>query len=393
MQLTRENAIYTFRTNVFPYEPVSKMSVSVTIEESRNIDAKKTSVYWESVGKPDGQRSAGNQENTFDLNKVSARKWKYSFEKESIDLEEWNDNLNIQYDVERLDNTCGDIVMRDGFFIHYISPKRLGSIPKNVILSIDTSDSMENERLDNVQAAVNTILDTLTDKDTFWLQEFSWREQNPWKSEAVPATVENVARAKRWVNRLWTSRYDGNPWYEGIYNSIQQPIDEKRVNLAFIITDDRGTGDKLIFTGSKSQKWSDVQARILNANSIKNNKGEQIGQKWALFNFGINLYSLYYLNKLSNLVMGAVRNVPDSEDISAELTSFFNEYSSPLVWNNQFHYNGASEYDCSGTNLYDDQELTCIGKLPTSKECSEFKDLEFTPGNTLFAGVNEMDVS
>ena len=397
MQLTRENAIYAFTTNVFPYQPVSKMSVSVTIEESRNIDAKKTSVYWESEGKPESQRFARNQENAFDLNKASANKWEFSFEKESIDLEKWNDNLNIEYDVERLDNTCGDIVMRDGYFIHYILPKRLGSIPKNVILSIDISDDMRWGRLDNAKSALITILDTLTDKDTFWLQAVSyWAES--WKSEAVRATTANVARAKVWVNKLQTSWSSNTGWYKGIYNLVQQPIDNRRSNIAFIITD----GPTGSLSAGYNSGWSDVQAGILAANSIKNNNGEEIGQKWALFHydFGPSRTS-NHLKKLSNLHMGTHRTamyrtnpeVYDIEDVPAELTSFFNEYSSPLIWNNQFHYEGASKYDCSRTNLYDDQELTCIGELPKSEECSGFKDLGFTPGNTLLVGVSKMDVS
>ena len=97
MQLRRENAMFAYKTNVFPYEPVSKMSVSVTIDESHSIDAEKTTVYWETEGKPEGRKVARNQENAFQLNEASANKWEFSFEKESIDAEQWNDNLKIEY--------------------------------------------------------------------------------------------------------------------------------------------------------------------------------------------------------------------------------------------------------------------------------------------------------
>ena len=165
MQLTRRKAFYAYTTNVFPYDAVSKMKVSVTLEESRNIDAEKTAVYWESEGKPNSQRAVRNQENEFTLNKAGSKKWEFLFEKEFIDAEQWNDNLKIEYDLERLDNTCGDIVMRDGYFIHYIAPKGLGSIPKNVILTVDTSGSMGWTRMNNAKAAMITILESLTDQD------------------------------------------------------------------------------------------------------------------------------------------------------------------------------------------------------------------------------------
>ena len=95
------------------------------------------------------------------------------------------------------------------------------------------------------------------------------------------------------------------------------------------------------------------------------------------------------INKMLNMLL-----IPELCPIYLDYLSFlFNEYSIPLVWNNQFHYSGASEYNCSGTNLYADQELTCIGKLPSSNKCSDVEGLGFTPGNSLLAGVDMMNVS
>lgn len=271
--------------------------------------------------------------------------------------------------------------MRDGYFIHYIAPKGLGSIPKNVILTVDTSGSMGWTRMNNAKAAMITILDTLTDQDTFWLQQFNSYTYS-WTSNTVQATAANIESAKSWVNTL--SAGGGTALYAGVFNSVQRPLDSNRANIAFIISDGYPT--------SGVSRWSDIQAGILAANSIKNSKGEEIGQKWAIYNFGIgNGAPMFELNKLSTWNMGVGRQVFDDADVHAQLTAFFNEYSLPLVWNNQFHYSGASVYDCSGTNLYADQELTCIGKLPSSNQCGDIDDLGFTPGNTLLAGVNMMD--
>ena len=56
-QLTRELAFYKYDTNVFPFDAVDKMSVSVTIDESRNLAGSKTAVYWKSAGRPAGRRA------------------------------------------------------------------------------------------------------------------------------------------------------------------------------------------------------------------------------------------------------------------------------------------------------------------------------------------------
>ena len=382
-QLTRENGLYAYPIKVFPNDPVTKMSVSVTIEESLNLDAKKTSVYWESEGKPEGRLAARNQENAFGLNKISDKKWEFTFEKDSISQQEWKDNLKIEYDLDRSDNTCGDIVMRDGYFIHHIAPKDVGSIPKNVIISIDTSTSMNRSRLRNVKTAIIAILDTLTEQDTFWLQHFSSASGRVWSWETVQATAENLQNAKSWVNSLSTGYQ--TYLYNGLSDSVKRPADSNRANIAFIISDGYPTG---------TSKWEDIQAGILDKNSIKNSQGDVIGQKWAVFSFSIGYAApMFELNKLSTWNMGVGQQVLDDNDINAQLTSFFNKYSNAFIWNNQFRYNGASEYDCSATNLYADQELTCIGKLPSSKQCGEVDDLGFTPGNSLLADENMMNVS
>ena len=294
---------------------------SVTIEETRAIDATKTAVYWASVGRPSGRRAPRSEENGFKLKEASANKWEYSFEKESIDAEQWNDNLMIEYDLERHDNTCGDIVMRDGYFIHYIAPKGLSSIPKNVILTIDTSGSMGWTRMQNAKTACATILNSLTDQDTFWLQEFnSWT--SAYTSSTLQATAANKESALQWINSL--SAGGGTALYQSVLNSVNRPLDSNRANLAFIISDGYPT--------SGITRWPDIQAGILSANSITNNQGEEIGQKWALYNFGIgNGAPMYELNKLSTWNMGVGRQVLDESDVQADLVQFFNEYSDQKV--------------------------------------------------------------
>ena len=379
-QLTRELANYSYKTNIFPYDPVSKMSVSVTIEESRAIDGTKTAVYWESSGRPTGRRAPRNSENAFNLREASPNKWEYSFDKELIEAEQWNDNLVLEYDLERHDNTCGDIIMRDGYFIHYIAPKDLGSIPKNVILTVDTSGSMGYTRMENAKTAMLAIMDELTEQDSFWLQEFN-HYLSVYNANTLQATAVNVESAKAWIRRL--SAGGGTNLYEGIHRSVMRPLASDKANLAFIISDGYPT--------SGITRWSDIQAGILNANSIKEN-GVEVGQKWAIYNFGVGHGApMFELNKLSTWNMGVGRQVLDDSNVDEDLKQFFDEYAIPLLWNNQFHYSGASEFACSNQNLYADQELTCVGKLRGNLDtCGDVKVLGFSAGETLMSTVNMM---
>ena len=68
---------------------------------------------------------------------------------------------------------------------------------------------------------------------------------------------DNIENAKRWVNSLTSG--GGTALYDGVYNSVQRPLDMERANLAFIISDGYPT--------SGITRWSAIQANILAATS------------------------------------------------------------------------------------------------------------------------------
>ena len=290
-QLNRELAFYKYDTNVFPFDAVDKMSVSVTIDESRDLTGSKTAVYWKSSGRPAGRQALRNSEDSFDLEETAGNKRTYTFEKSEVAAEQWNDQLVVEYDLEREGNTCGDIVIRDGYFIHYIAPKGLSSIAKNVILTVDTSGSMYGGRIAQAKQAMKAILDELTEKDTFWLQEFnSW--VRVYKQETLQATEVNKAAAKAWIDALIAS--GGSNLFPALRDGVDRDIDDERANLHFVISD-----------GYPYERWENIQAGVLEANTIKNAKGKEIGQKWAIYSFGIGYGApMFELNKLSSWNMG-----------------------------------------------------------------------------------------
>jgi predicted DNA binding CopG/RHH family protein len=69
------------------------------------------------------------------------------------------------------------------------------------------------------------------------------------------------------------------------------------------------------------------------------------------------------LVKMSVQNMGLGRQVFDNSYVKNILSGFFEEYASPMIWNNKMEYGGVKEHDCSDTNLYQDQELVCLGEL------------------------------
>ena len=96
------------------------------------------------------------------------------------------------------------------------------------------------------------------------------------------------------------------------------------------------------------------------------------------------------ISKMAVQNMAVARQVFDDSHVSDVLAGFFDEYATPLIWNNKFNYNGAEHFDCSSTNLYLDQELVCIGQLEDA--CSK-PELEIPGLGQLLADDDMFKVS
>lgn len=155
IQLSRNRKHYDFSTNLFPYDAVDELEIRVDIEENEEIDSANTKIYFESDGRPTNQRKDGK----FELTKVTDSNYFYKLSKTNVKKEDFKENLVVEYDLFRTDaDSCGDIIVRNGYFVHYIAPEGLDSIPKNVILTIDTSGSMGTKRMEMAKEALLTIL-------------------------------------------------------------------------------------------------------------------------------------------------------------------------------------------------------------------------------------------
>ena len=74
-------------------------------------------------------------------------------------------------------------------------------LPRETILVVDTSGSMQGVSMKQAIAALEMALDTLTPRDRFNVLEFN-SVTRPMLVGAVPATPDNVQRAREWVRKL-----------------------------------------------------------------------------------------------------------------------------------------------------------------------------------------------
>ena len=80
--------------------------------------------------------------------------------------------VKVEYDVVRPTGDGGDIITRNGHFIHFVSPDELDQIPKNIIFVIDKSSSMEGQRMKMTKKAFKYILNDLDETDSYNLIYF-----------------------------------------------------------------------------------------------------------------------------------------------------------------------------------------------------------------------------
>ncbi len=75
------------------------------------------------------------------------------------------------------------------------------SLPRELILVIDTSGSMGGASITQARAALDMALRQLRPQDRFNVIEFN-SIMNPWRAQAVAATPGAVAEARQWVSQL-----------------------------------------------------------------------------------------------------------------------------------------------------------------------------------------------
>ena len=96
----------------------------------------------------------------------------------------------VQYDVER-DPNGGEVLIQDGYFVHFFAPTDLKPLPKQVIFVLDTSGSMWGQKIEQLKQAMTNILDQLNEEDSLNLVEFNsntkvWNIDNPADSVWYP---------------------------------------------------------------------------------------------------------------------------------------------------------------------------------------------------------------
>ncbi|XP_045761377.1 inter-alpha-trypsin inhibitor heavy chain H4-like isoform X2 [Maniola jurtina] len=270
----------------------------------------------------------------------------------------------VEYDVERSNN--GEILVNDGYFVHFLAPTALPPLSKHIVFVLDTSWSMAGRKIDQLRIAMNTILSDLNPNDYFSIVEFNsdvkiyefkedddevhyvtFNELNPSTSLAPPtlASPKNIAKAKVIVSRLQrTGTTDIYSALEAALSLVKKGV-EKKIEItndsAVVNTDEnvkkRKELEPIIFflTDGEPVSGETNTDRITSLITTKNSGDIKAALYSIAFGEGADRA---FLRKLSLRNEGFMRHIYEAADAALQLHDFYRQVSSPLLANVKFLY-------------------------------------------------------
>lgn len=240
----------------------------------------------------------------------------------------------------------------DGFFLAMIAPgveDDTKPLPKDVVFVIDTSGSMQGEKIEQARRAMIYCLRSMNAEDRFNLVPFS-TESRPFREGLVRATQDEIAAAVEFASRL--AAKGGTNLCDAVRASLAVTASEERPFMIVVLTDGLPT------VGVTDDK--EILRIVAKANE----------RRARVFAFGIGHdVNTHLLDELSQENRGLVDYVAPEEDIEVKVSSFYDKIASPVLTEPQLAITGVETYDVYPKDLGDvfrGSEVLVLGRYRTS---------------------------
>mgnify|MGYP000065894045 CR=1 FL=1 len=255
----------------------------------------------------------------------------------------FDDDIQIEYDIVRPAGNGGDILIRNGYFVHFISPDDLGPIPKNIIFVIDKSGSMIGHRIEKVREAFEYIINDLDEIDKFNIVYFDTSSDKLF--DESKSTALGSEEGLEFVRSLIAD--GGTNVNDGILTALKEPPhEESQAGIVFMLSDGQ--------TNSGETNWDTIRENVLRANE----------DRFAIFTFAIGSSAPYAdLEKLSVQNNGLARQIFDDSDVKDSVEDFYKSVATPLLWNMAINYTNSKKSIMSGGKMFRGEELVVVGEL------------------------------
>ena len=236
----------------------------------------------------------------------------------------------------------------EGYFLIRISPKRGGQIetmPKEVIFVIDASKSIQEAKLDQSKAGLQSCLAQLNESDLFNIIAFK-ESPTVFRSTSVRPTAGNIRAARVFVKGLKPS--GETDVYSAIAPLVRITKPETHPYNIFLISDGKPTSG------------------MVDSRAIINNLTRQNELRASIFTFGggseVNVYLLdllSYLNKGRTYVADRVYSIDN------EMPKFCDTIGTPILIDLRANYANIAEsevYPKVLPDFYMDSEILVSGR-------------------------------
>lgn len=320
---------YPLNTERFSAQPLEAVSVTVSVETREPIRAVYSPSHDIAVDRPDDFTfSAGYEANDvrpdidFDLF--------WSVSPGAIDA-----SVVSYYDA----------ATDKGYYLLLAAPGlEQGSeiVAKDVIVVLDTSGSMEGEKIEQARQALLYVLDHLNPEDRFNIVEFSTGARE-YDRDLLPAS--DTADAMEWVNRLQAT--GGTDINLALLSALNM-VEPGRPTMLLFLTDGLPTEGE-IETGSILENVADASAENV-----------------RLFSFGVgDDVDAILLDTLSGEHHGRTTYVRPGQDLNEAVSTFYAGIAAPVLSNLEIDVSGVdvSElYPSPLPDLFAGAQLVALGR-------------------------------
>ncbi|XP_023312024.1 inter-alpha-trypsin inhibitor heavy chain H3-like isoform X2 [Anoplophora glabripennis] len=262
----------------------------------------------------------------------------------------------VQYEVER-EPLNGEVLLQDGYFVHFFAPNDLDPLPKHLVFVLDTSTSMRGRKIDQLKDAIMNILGDLRKEDMLSIIEFNtdvivWDVDSK-ESTTVPASnIKDFKEPFAYLQQCISS--DPHLVSEDIIKKAKEVVQGiMAIGCTFMIGG-LETALYLVKTGQQKNKDKDqkLQPIIVFLTDGEPNVGipstDEIVELVTHLNTKdkVPIFSLSFgdgadkdfLRKLSSKNLGFSRHIYEAADASLQLQDFYKQISSPLLHDIKFKY-------------------------------------------------------
>jgi len=233
----------------------------------------------------------------------------------------------------------------DGFFLLLLAPRPGAAdqvLPKDVLLVLDRSGSMEGEKFIQAQEALRFVLKHLNPEDRFNLVTFSTGSE-VYARELRPAEEANEALA--WVDRL--SAVGSTDINRALLEAVDM-VDGERPTYLIFLTDGLPTEG------------------VIDSQEILDNLQDSAPGNLRLFAFGVGYdVDTYLLDSLAQAHHGTSSYVLPEERLDEKLSGFYEKISTPVLTDLELDFGDIPVYDLYPSplpDLFSGAQIVLVGR-------------------------------